>query len=169
MSRVLLDRSHIEPAVLGGALLGGGGGGWITDGTDWGTLAVSLGAPALITVDELPGDALLVTAAGVGAPASPGRFARPVDFLRALELVMEAAHAPIAGIIANENGAAATVNGWLQAAVFGIPVVDAPCNGRAHPSGLLGAMGLHRRPGSGGSAPPRSPCRPRGRPARRRP
>lgn len=34
--------------------------------------------------------------------------------------------------------------GWLQSAVLGIPLLDAPCNGRAHPTGIMGSMGLHR-------------------------
>lgn len=31
-------------------------------------------------------------------------------------------------------------------AMAGIPVVDAPCNGRAHPLALIGSLGLHRFP-----------------------
>ena len=52
----------------------------------------------------------------------------------------------IGGIITNEQGGEATVNGWLQAAVTGLPVVDAPCNGRAHPTGVMGSMNLHKIP-----------------------
>jgi DUF917 family protein len=36
------------------------------------------------------------------------------------------------------------VNGWIESAASGLPLVDAPNNGRAHPTGLMGAMGLHR-------------------------
>lgn len=48
----------------------------------------------------------------------------------------------VSGIITNEAGGIATVNGWLQAAMLGVPVVDLPSNGRAHPTGIMGAMGL---------------------------
>jgi DUF917 family protein len=51
----------------------------------------------------------------------------------------------LAGIIPNENGAGFGVNGWIQAAALNLPMVDAPANGRAHPTGLMGAMGLHRQ------------------------
>jgi len=40
----------------------------------------------------------------------------------------------------------ASVNGLIQSAVLGIPVVDAPCNGRAHPMAVMGAMGLNKIP-----------------------
>ena len=42
------------------------------------------------------------------------------------------------------RGGEATVNGWLQAAVLGLPLVDLPCNGRAHPTGVMGSMNLHK-------------------------
>ena len=59
-------------------------------------------------------------------------------------MLLEKRSVRLSGIIANENGAGSGVNGWLQAAMLGLPVVDAPGNGRAHPTGLMGAMGLHR-------------------------
>ncbi|MEW6723346.1 MAG: DUF917 family protein [Bacillota bacterium] len=67
--------------------------------------------------------------------------------MRAVELLRDALGVRIGGLITNENGGSATVNGWIQAATLGLPVVDAPCNGRAHPTGLMGSMGLHRSPG----------------------
>jgi hypothetical protein len=53
----------------------------------------------------------------------------------------------IAGLISNECGGTATTNAWLQAASLGLPVVDAPCNGRADPTGMMGSMGLHAQAG----------------------
>src|SRR5690606_21692653 len=47
----------------------------------------------------------------------------------------------------NENGPETSVNGWFAAAVSGLPVLDFACNGRAHPTGLMGSMGLHAQPG----------------------
>ena len=34
-----------------------------------------------------------------------------------------------------------------QAAALGLPLVDAQCNGRANPTGVMGSMNLHRDPG----------------------
>ncbi|MDK3075970.1 DUF917 family protein, partial [Sedimentitalea sp. JM2-8] len=34
-------------------------------------------------------------------------------------------------------------NGWFHSALSGLPVLDLACNGRAHPSSLMGSLGLH--------------------------
>jgi DUF917 family protein len=144
MSKLALDERLAEAAVLGGAVLGGGGGGDMADGLERATFAVRMGSPSLWSLDELDEDDLVITASGVGAPAAAEKFVRPVDHIKSLEILIDARPMDLAGIIANENGAGSGVNGWLQAAVFGLPMVDAPANGRAHPTGLMGAMGLHR-------------------------
>ncbi|HHY94860.1 MAG TPA: DUF917 family protein [Firmicutes bacterium] len=132
----------VEAAVLGGAVLGGGGGGAMADGRRHALLAVEMGEPELVTVEELPSDAVLVTASAVGAPAAKTAKDLPVYYVRVVEIL--ARETRVDGLITNECGGLAAVNGWLQAAMLGIPVVDAPCNGRAHPTGVMGSMGLHR-------------------------
>ena len=144
MTKIRLDQRHAEAAVLGGAVLGGGGGGSIQDGMERAMTAVRLGSPVLISLDELNEDDFVLTASAVGAPAAIEKFVRPVDHIRATTLLLEKRPLKLSGIIANENGAGSGVNGWLQAAMLGVPMVDAPANGRAHPTGLMGAMGLHR-------------------------
>lgn len=144
MSTMRLDLEKAEAAVLGGAVLGGGGGGSIETGLAQARLAVELGSPVLKSLDELADQALVATASVVGAPAAQDRFVRPVDHIKALQLLVAPPAPEIAGIIANENGACSGVNGWLQAAVLDLPVIDAPANGRAHPTGLMGGMGIHR-------------------------
>jgi DUF917 family protein len=106
-----------------------------------------MGRPVLASIEELPPGALVFTVSMVGAPAAAERYLDPIDHLRAVELAVAAAGCRPAALIANENGAVATVNGWLQSACLSLPVLDAPCNGRAHPTGTMGAMGLHRRAG----------------------
>ena len=70
----------------------------------------------------------------------------PKDIAKTVEILQKNCDFHIGGIITNEQGGEATVNGWLQAAVTGLPVVDAPCNGRAHPTGVMGSMNLHKIP-----------------------
>jgi DUF917 family protein len=144
MSKVILTEVHAEAAVYGGAVLGGGGGGNIPGGLYRAKLAVQWGSPVLVSIDSLDDDAILVTASVVGAPAAKQRFIRPKDHIKSLELLLDAKPYELSGIIANENGASSGINGWLQAAAMDLPMVDAPCNGRAHPSGLMGAMGVNR-------------------------
>ncbi|WP_127490562.1 S-methyl thiohydantoin desulfurase domain-containing protein [Paenibacillus glycanilyticus] len=142
MATIQLDKQTVEYAVYGGAVLGGGGGGWIEQGLEVGRLALEAGDPKLITVDELHDEDLLVTVALVGAPAAKDKYVKPMHYARALDIVSRLAGKPIQGLITNENGAEATVNGWFQSALTGIPVIDIPCNGRAHPTGMMGAMNL---------------------------
>ena len=144
MVRTRLDLDAVEAAILGGAALGGGGGGAIDLGRRNGMLAVELGAPELVDLEDLAPDATLVTVSAVGAPAATTAFALPMHYVRAVELLRDQGPTSVDGLISNECGGLATVNGWLQAAILGLPVVDAPCNGRAHPTGLMGSIGLHR-------------------------
>jgi DUF917 family protein len=135
----------VERAVLGGGLLGGGGGGSLAEGMALGRAALARGSVALRGIEELPPEAIVVTVSLVGAPAAPERWVTPEHLVRAVEILRDRSRMAIDALITSENGGFATVNGWYQSAVLGIPVLDAPCNGRAHPLGLMGSMGLHRR------------------------
>jgi len=144
MSRLKLTGELVEAAVLGGCVLGGGGGGSMEEGRRIGHLAVSLSSPELIDIVDINENSVLINVSAVGAPSAKNAYAEPIHYLRAVELVNKVASIKIDGIVTNEAGGLATVNGWLQASMLGIPVVDAPCNGRAHPTGIMGSMGLHR-------------------------
>jgi DUF917 family protein len=83
----------------------------------------------------------------VGAPAAPDPLVQPTHLVRALELLQgQIPSGRLAALHTNENGAETTVNGWFQAALTGLPVIDLACNGRAHPTSVMGAMGLHLEP-----------------------
>jgi uncharacterized protein len=142
-----LNLRAVEAAAWGGAFLGGGGGGWPADGLAAGRLALEIGSPRLVPLSELPPDAVVVTVSMVGAPAAQERFLRPGDFAAAVTLLNERLDGRIGALIASENGGTATLNGWFQSAVTGIPVADAACDGRAHPTGVMGSMGLDRDEG----------------------
>ncbi len=144
---VILDDNRLKAMVYGGAVLGAGGGGSITAGLAAGRRALRRGEPRLISLQALAGDCRLVTFSSVGAVGKVGG----VDQLdgqhaRALELFSSADTHEIAGFIPSEVGALAVTYGWRESSLTGIPIVDAPCNGRAHPLGLMGSLGLHRFP-----------------------
>lgn len=134
----------VEAAVVGGGVLGGGGGGSVDEGRRHGLLAVEFGAPDLVDVDDLPGDAMLATASAVGSPAAKTTYALPMHYVRAVEMLMAEGEVDLAGLVSSEIGGIAVTNGWVQAAALGLAVVDAPCNGRAHPISIQGAIGLHK-------------------------
>ncbi len=122
--------------------MGGGGGGQMKNGLEVARLALEVGEPTLLSINEVQDDATLVTVSAVGSQVSKGMFLKPMHYVRAATLLAESGDVAIEGFIASENGAIGSVNGWFQSAVLGVPVVDAPCNGRAHPTGVMGSMGL---------------------------
>jgi DUF917 family protein len=141
---LIIDKILAESALIGGAILGGGGGGWIEEGEKMASLALEKGFSEILSLDLLDPSSLLLTVSAVGAPSSGHSHLLPEDYLRAVELFLEKSQDKISGLISSEIGGLAIVNGWVQSAFLGIPVVDAPADGRAHPLGLMGSMGLHK-------------------------
>jgi hypothetical protein len=137
-----LDQHAVHAAVAGGSVLAAGGGGWVDHGMLVGTTAVSYGTPRLATLDELDPAAMLATVSAIGAPAAVGWEMRPGDYVRALQLLMEAVSEPVVGTVTAQNGSSTTCNGWVASAVLGTLVIDAAGDGRAHPTGKMGSFGL---------------------------
>lgn len=143
----LLAADDIEAAVIGGLILGGGGGGMVDPGLARARAAAAAGPARLWTIDEFPDSALTATTALVGAPSAPNPLVNADHLERSLALLSDRLGDPLAAINTNENGAETTLNGWAQSLSSGLPLLDFACNGRAHPTGLMGALGLHRQPG----------------------
>ena len=142
-----LGIKELENAILGGVILGGGGGGDPEKGRKYAEVAVKYCDLYLNDINDFTDDSMVITASLVGAPKAPDQYMTGKDLVRTAELLCNSyKDAEIAGIITNENGGEATVNGWLQSAVLGLPLIDAPCNGRAHPTGVMGSMNLHKNP-----------------------
>lgn len=142
-----LTSDDARHAVLGGGVFACGGGGWRRHGELMGMMATSMGRPVLATADELPADSWVATVAAIGAPASKNWEIQPVDYVHALQTLIEVCEHPIAAVITGQNGYSTTVNGWIQSAVLGVKVLDAAGDVRAHPTGKLGSLGLTSRPG----------------------
>lgn len=141
-----LDPAEGRAAVLGGAVLGGGGGGDPSWGLALVDAAFTAGEVWLASTGDLSPDAVVVTAALVGAPSVEGCSVEPDDYWTAFEL-LRGQSGPVGALITNENGGLATVNGWYQAARAGLPLVDCPGNGRAHPTGEMGSLNLDQLAG----------------------
>ncbi len=138
----MMTTGDVEDLAVGGAILGGGGGGWPEDGRRDGLLALDIGEVRLLGPEEAPEDMLVAVSAALGAPTQKGNT-RPRHFIRSAELLWEAG-VDFGGLVAAENGGHNSFGGWIQAAALGLPVVDIPADGRAHPTAMMGGMGLHR-------------------------
>lgn len=134
-------------AVYGGWLLGGGGGGSLAGGLEVIEAVMQNGSFRVCTIDELRAEDTVVTGSLVGSPASGTSGPAKESCMRAYRLFRANTGTDIAALISNESGAQSITNGWIAAAVNGLPVIDGACNGRAHPTGIMGAMGLHSKSG----------------------
>ncbi len=139
-----LDNEILDYAVLGGTILGGGGGGDPKKGKKYAQIAVNYSELFLKDINSLNNDDILITASLVGAPNAENQYMTAKDIVQTIEILQKNYNGKIAGIITNEQGGEATTNGWLQASICGLPIIDAPCNGRAHPTGVMGSIGLHK-------------------------
>ena len=137
-----IDYQNGKYAVLGGAFLGGGGGGSETEGLSTLEASLELGEILVKDIEEFDDEDIVVTASAVGSPASTEGYISVEQVIDNLELFKKIYDGEIKGIITNENGGHSTTNGWILSAATGIPLIDAPCNGRAHPTGVMGSMGL---------------------------
>jgi DUF917 family protein len=132
----------VEALTIGGTILGGGGGGWPEEGRAAGKLAMELGGVELWSPEETPPEWNVITIAALGAPTQKGET-KSRHFIRAVQMLWEAG-VEFDGVIAAENGGQNSFGGWIPAAALGLPVVDIPGDGRAHPTAMMGSMGMHR-------------------------
>jgi DUF917 family protein len=142
---VLADEGSLRAMVYGGAVLGGGGGGSLAGGLNAVRDALKAGRPRVVPLDRIPRDAILATLSAVGSVDGAGRLDE-AHFDRAITLLETLTERSAHGFIASEVGPRAVTYGLLQSARSGRPVVDAPCNGRAHPLFAMGSLGLHLHP-----------------------
>lgn len=146
MRRILRERD-VAAAVKGGSVFAAGGGGWSDHGTMLGTAAVNAGAPELVTMDEVPDDAWIATAAAIGAPGDATDWQMlGVDYVNAVRLLQDALRAPVYGLMIGQNGRSSTLNAWLPGAILGTKVIDAVGDIRAHPTGDMGSIGMANSP-----------------------
>ncbi len=146
MARIL-KAPDVEAAIKGGSVFACGGGGWADHGRMLGTAAVNAGQPELVSIDEVPDDAWIATAAAIGAPGGTTDWQMlGVDYVKAVQLLQDELGAPIYGVIIGQNGKSSTLNGWLPSALLGVKVIDAVGDIRAHPTGDMGSIGLANSP-----------------------
>jgi len=146
MQGKLLTKEDAKKAIYGGCILGGGGGGLIEEGLEKMEQIFSIGKPTLVSVNEFSQDDYVACVSLVGAPSAQDMYIDSEQMIQTVERIRNEFPQPIKALMTNENGAATTINGWLQSAATGLPFLDAPSNGRAHPTGTMGALNLTEIP-----------------------
>lgn len=137
-----LTKKDVLAACKGGSVYASGGGAFYEHGLEMGRAALALDRVKMVSVDELPEDAIVLTCTAIGAPAGTTDWQMlGKDYIKAVQLVMERYEGKIVGVMTPQNGKSSSTNGWLPAAALGLVVVDATGDIRAHPTGKMGAMG----------------------------
>lgn len=142
-----LDETTGKSAIYGGYFLGAGGGGSLQGGLSVLRDALNAGKIKVIEPDALADADTVLTASLVGSPSAGKAGVTAEDCRRAYQLFVESSGITPKALITNEAGAHSITNGWIAAAANGLPMIDSACNGRAHPTGAMGAMGLADEPG----------------------
>jgi DUF917 family protein len=140
-----LSQADVWPAVLGGVVLSAGGSGKERALRDrsFGELAMANGSLELAPVSALENDDAVLVATGVGAPGQGAHLPNPDHSVQAARQLIEAAGARPRGVI---PGHVPGLYAWVMAAALDVPLLDAACNGRGHPTVKMGSLGLASRP-----------------------
>lgn len=142
-----IDESKIEALAIGGLILGGGGGGGMDHGIENAQSSLADGRrPEVIAVEDLQENATVLTISAVGAPSATEQYVVVENYVEIVELLEKNYGLKVDALVTNEMGGGSSFNAFIPAALKGIPMVDASCNGRAHPLGTMGAMGLAETP-----------------------
>jgi uncharacterized protein len=125
----------LAPLARGCAVLGTGGGGEVTTSTLIARQAIAEhGAVELVTLDDLPPDAVLMPVGGIGAPSvSIEKIGSGTEVFALRAAVERATGRPVAALMASEIGGGNGVLPVAWAAVCGLPLLDADSMGRAFP------------------------------------
>ena len=147
----LLDESNIEDIAIGAAVLGSGGGSDPYIGKLMAREAIrQYGRVALLELDELDDDDLVVPVAGMGAPTVLGeKLPAGDDIIRAFEALGKHLGREPRATMSIEAGGMNSIRPIYIGARLGYPVVDCDGMGRAFPEiqmTVLTAKGISASP-----------------------
>lgn len=138
-----ITEDMVEALAYGGVILGAGGGGSLEKGMEAARTALKAGQVQMVDIEDLADDDMVVTISGVGSPASRTGHVDSHDYTGALRLLEEKTGRRMKALIPSETGGSSSFGPFMPAVLGAIPVLDAACNGRAHPLGTMGSLGLN--------------------------
>jgi len=143
-----LTEADIEALAVGAAILGTGGGGNPYIGKLRCLQELRRGKPvALIGLEELDDDALVVPIGGIGAPiVGIEKLEEGHEGVRALRALEEFYGRRIDALISAEIGGGNALEPIITAAIAGLPVVDGDGMGRAFPEMQMTTFSIYGHP-----------------------
>lgn len=142
---MLVNLDDIKKIAIGSLFLGGGGGGDIHEGLAAAKRALELGEVQIVPLSEIrKKDGVILTISGVGSPASDTAYYSEDVYERILNLIQSQEKREIIGLIPCEMGGSSSFEPFIPAARLNIPVINSACDGRAHPFGIMGSLGLEK-------------------------
>lgn len=133
-----LDTFTSEMAVLGGAVLGGGG--KLETGLYLSQAIADMAAAEFVRLADISPHESLVVLATFRASGMEGSFPCPPPHEQAIELLKSNTGIHIAGLVNCGSGAVDSLVGWTQAIRLGVPLVDVTFNPDIHPSPVIGLI-----------------------------
>jgi uncharacterized protein len=130
-----IDEANVRALAIGCSILGAGGGGDTAIGVLQARQAIGDAGPvAVLDLDELQDDALVMPCGGIGAPLiSIEKLERGDEIDRLIAAVERIRGVSVAALMAGEIGGSNGVVPVAWAARTGLPLVDADGMGRAFP------------------------------------
>lgn len=131
-----VDADALESIAIGAGILGTGGGGNPYLGKLTARRLLRLGKTIdVVSLEELPDDARVVTVGGMGAPTiTIEKISRGTETLEAMRALEDYVGHRIDAVIPAEIGGGNSIEPMVVAAHAGIPVIDADGMGRAFPT-----------------------------------
>lgn len=142
---MLINPNNIQKIAFGSLLLGGGGGGSIEEGLETAAEALRIGTVKIIPLSDISErDGIVLTISGVGSPASETAYYAKDAYERIITLIQSQLDKEIIGLIPCEMGGSSSFEPFIPSALLNIPVINSACDGRAHPFGIMGSLGLEK-------------------------
>lgn len=142
---MIVDSNDIQKIAVGSLLLGCGGGGDISEGMAIAESALQKGRVQILPLSDITEtDGIILTISGVGSPASEEAYYSEKVYERILNLIQSQLNDKVIGFIPCEMGASSSFEPFIPAAMLNVPVLNSACDGRAHPFGIMGSLGLEK-------------------------